>query len=172
MDRHLVDNYQSVVGDALHLLRSSQISDVVWLSSWQSILCDLLLSPADSTAGRHTTTNPSWDPSVPTGDLPLPNARLSEPFVHTVCATALSDAPLQFFQEFIASANTEDLWVVAQSISLPPEGHDGRLREMFDPLLSFVAFVTILSDYRSGDISLAWSAYSVCARGRTRDRTM
>ena len=87
-----------------------------------------------------------------------------------MCATALSDAILQFFQEFIASANADDLWVAAQSNSLPPEGHDGRLREMFDPLLCFVAFVTILSEYRSGDISFAWSAYTVCACGRTRDR--
>ena len=166
MDRHL-DNYQAVVGDALRLLESSQLSDAR-LSSWQTVLCGLLRSAANSTAGRHTTTNPTGTLQFPT-DLPSLNARLSEPFVHTVCATALSDAILQFFQQFIASANTDDLSVAAQSNSLPV-GH-GRLREMFDPLLSFVAFVTIVCDYR-GDISRAWSAYSACLRGTTtRDRT-
>ena len=85
-----------------------------------------------------------------------------------MCATALSDAILLFFQEFVASADGEDLSVAAQSNSLP-EGH-GRLREMFDPLLSFVVFVTIVCDY-GGDISRAWSAYSACARGTTRDTT-
>ena len=77
MDRHL-DNYQAVVGDALRLLESSQLSDAR-LSSWQTVLCGLLLSAANSTAGRHTTTNPTGTLQFPT-DLPSLNARLSEPF--------------------------------------------------------------------------------------------
>ena len=155
MDRH-IDNHQSVVNDALKLLKGRQKSDLR-LQSWKMVLCDLLQSVSCSTAGQHTTSNPTGTLLFPT-NLETLNSSLTNPFVYTVCATSLSDAILLFFQEYVSSADKAELSVAAQKNSPPAES--GRLRAMFDPLLSFVAFVTILYEYQ-GDIHRTWSAYAL-----------
>ena len=155
MDRH-IDNHQSVVSDALKLLKGRQKSDLR-LQSWKMVLCDLLQSVSCSTAGQHTTCNPTGTLLFPTS-LETLNTSLTNPFVYTVCATSLSDAILLFFQEYVSSADKAELSVAAPKNSPPAES--GRLRTMFDPLLSFVAFVTILYEYQ-GDIHRTWSAYAL-----------